>query len=72
MCTSEPIPTALVCSWEQHLLVRWIPQNLNETVSKKAQDFIDGIGVFGLLGIIAQPFCLLMRMTQHYTKLLFH
>jgi peptidoglycan/LPS O-acetylase OafA/YrhL len=35
------------------LAVRWIPQNLNETVSKKAQDFIDGIGVFGLLGIIA-------------------
>lgn len=35
------------------LAVRWIPQNLNETVSKKAQDFIDGIGVFGLLGIMA-------------------
>jgi peptidoglycan/LPS O-acetylase OafA/YrhL len=35
------------------LAVRWIPQNLNETVSRKAQDFIDGIGVFGLLGIIA-------------------
>lgn len=35
------------------LAVRWIPQNLNETVSRKAQDFIDGIGVFGFLGIIA-------------------
>ena len=35
------------------LAVSWIPQNLQETVSKKAQDFIDGIGVFGLLGIIA-------------------
>jgi peptidoglycan/LPS O-acetylase OafA/YrhL len=35
------------------LAVRWIPQNLNETVSRKAQDFIDGMGVFGLLGIIA-------------------
>jgi peptidoglycan/LPS O-acetylase OafA/YrhL len=35
------------------LAVRWIPQNLNETVSKKAQDFIDGIGLFGLVGIIA-------------------
>lgn len=35
------------------LAVRWIPQNLNETVSKKAQDFIDGIGIFGLLGLIA-------------------
>ena len=35
------------------LAVSWIPQNLQETVSKKAQDFIDGIGVVGLLGIIA-------------------
>jgi peptidoglycan/LPS O-acetylase OafA/YrhL len=35
------------------LAVSWIPQNLQETVSKKAQDFIDGIGVIGLLGIIA-------------------
>jgi peptidoglycan/LPS O-acetylase OafA/YrhL len=35
------------------LAVRWIPQNLQETVSRKAQDFIDGIGIFGFLGIIA-------------------
>ena len=35
------------------LAVSWIPQNLQETVTKKAQDFIDGIGVVGLLGIIA-------------------
>jgi peptidoglycan/LPS O-acetylase OafA/YrhL len=35
------------------LAVRWIPQNLNETVSRKAQDFIDGIGLFGLVGIIS-------------------
>ena len=35
------------------LAVSWIPQNLNLEVSKKAQDFIDGIGVFGLLGIVA-------------------
>jgi peptidoglycan/LPS O-acetylase OafA/YrhL len=35
------------------LAVRWIPQNLQETVTRKAQDFIDGIGVFGFLGIIA-------------------
>jgi len=35
------------------LAVRWIPQNLEETVSRKAQDFIDGIGIFGFLGIIA-------------------
>ena len=35
------------------LAVSWIPQNLQESVSRKAQDFIDGIGIFGLLGIIA-------------------
>lgn len=35
------------------LAVSWIPQNLQETVTRKAQDFIDGIGVIGFLGIIA-------------------
>ena len=35
------------------LAVRWIPQNLQETVTRKAQDFIDGIGIVGFLGIIA-------------------
>lgn len=35
------------------LAVSWIPQNLKENVSKRAQDFIDGIGVFGFIGIIA-------------------
>jgi peptidoglycan/LPS O-acetylase OafA/YrhL len=35
------------------LAVRWIPQNLQERVTRKAQDFIDGIGIFGFLGIIA-------------------
>jgi len=35
------------------LAVSWIPQNLQETVSRKAQDFIDGIGIVGFLGIIA-------------------
>jgi len=35
------------------LAVRWIPQNLQETVSRKAQDFIDGIGVIGFLGILS-------------------
>ena len=33
--------------------VSWIPQNLQETVTRKAQDFIDGIGIVGFLGIIA-------------------
>jgi peptidoglycan/LPS O-acetylase OafA/YrhL len=35
------------------LAVSWIPQNFTTNVSKKAQDFIDGIGVFGSIGIIA-------------------
>ena len=35
------------------LAVSWIPQNFKKDVSKKAQDFIDGIGVFGFLGILA-------------------
>ena len=35
------------------LAVSWIPQNFQETVSRRAQDFIDGIGVFGFLGILA-------------------
>lgn len=34
------------------LAVSWIPQNFKEEVSKRAQDFIDGIGVFGFLGIL--------------------
>ena len=35
------------------LAVNWIPQNFKQEVSRKAQDFIDGIGVFGFLGILA-------------------
>jgi len=35
------------------LAVSWIPKNFTINVSKKAQDFIDGIGVFGFIGIIA-------------------
>ena len=35
------------------LAVSWVPQNLQEKVSKKAQDFIDTLGVFGFLGLIA-------------------
>ncbi len=34
------------------LAVSWVPQNFKTEVSKKAQDFIDGIGVFGFLGIL--------------------
>jgi peptidoglycan/LPS O-acetylase OafA/YrhL len=35
------------------LAVSWIPQNLRTNVSQRAQDFIDGIGVIGLLGLLA-------------------
>ncbi|MTB08672.1 MAG: acyltransferase family protein, partial [Actinobacteria bacterium] len=35
------------------LAVSWIPQNLKENVEKRAQDFIDGIGIFGFIGMIA-------------------
>lgn len=35
------------------LAVSWIPQNLKEDVEKRAQDFIDGIGIFGFIGMIA-------------------
>lgn len=35
------------------LAVSWIPQNLKLQVDRRAQDFIDGIGVIGFVGIIA-------------------
>ena len=35
------------------LAVSWVPQNIKAQVDKRAQDFIDGIGVFGFLGLIA-------------------
>lgn len=34
------------------LAVSWIPQNFKSVVSNKAQNFIDFIGVFGLVGIL--------------------
>jgi len=34
------------------LAVSWIPQNFKSEVSKRAQNFIDFIGVFGLVGIL--------------------
>ena len=35
------------------LAVSWIPQNLSANIEKRAQDVIDGIGVVGLIGLIA-------------------
>jgi peptidoglycan/LPS O-acetylase OafA/YrhL len=34
------------------LAVSWAPMNFETSVSKKAQDFIDGIGIFGFVGIL--------------------
>ena len=38
------------------LAVSWIPQNLSPNIEKRAQDFIDFVGVFGLLGLLASFF----------------
>ena len=35
------------------LAVSWQPQNLTREISKRAQDFIDLIGVFGFLGLLS-------------------
>ena len=35
------------------LAVSWVPQNLSSKISQRAQDFVDGIGVFGLLGLLS-------------------
>lgn len=34
------------------LAVSWAPQNLQEQVNRRAQDFIDGIGVIGFVGLL--------------------
>ena len=34
------------------LAVSWIPRNLSRNISQRAQDFIDGIGVFGFIGLL--------------------
>ena len=35
------------------LAVSWIPQNFTVNVTKQAQNFIDGVGVFGFIGILS-------------------
>lgn len=35
------------------LAVSWIPQNLSPIISQRAQDFVDGIGVLGLIGLLS-------------------
>jgi peptidoglycan/LPS O-acetylase OafA/YrhL len=34
------------------LAVSWIPRNLTRNISQRAQDFIDGVGVFGFIGLL--------------------
>jgi peptidoglycan/LPS O-acetylase OafA/YrhL len=34
------------------LAVSWIPQNLSPVISQRAQDFVDGIGVIGFIGLL--------------------
>lgn len=34
------------------LAVSWIPRNLTKDISQRAQDFIDGIGVIGFIGLL--------------------
>jgi len=38
------------------LAVSWIPQNFRVEISRKGQNFIDGIGIFGFIGILATFF----------------
>ncbi len=38
------------------LAVSWVPANLNKNISERAQDFVDGIGVVGLLGLLCTFF----------------
>ncbi len=35
------------------LAVSWVPQNLTRNISDRAQDFVDGIGVIGFLGLLS-------------------
>jgi len=38
------------------LAVSWVPANLRKNISDRAQDFVDGVGVFGLLGLLCTFF----------------
>ena len=45
------------------LAVSWIPRNLSPKISQRAQDFIDGIGVFGFIGLL----CIFLFIDQSNT-----
>jgi len=47
------------------LAVSWIPRNLTRNISQRAQDFIDGIGVFGFIGLL----CIFLFIDQENATL---
>ena len=47
------------------LAVSWIPRNLTPNISQRAQDFIDGIGVFGFIGLL----CIFLFIDQENATL---
>lgn len=47
------------------LAVSWIPRNLSPNISQRAQDFIDGIGVFGFIGLL----CIFLFIDQSSSTL---
>jgi peptidoglycan/LPS O-acetylase OafA/YrhL len=47
------------------LAVSWIPRNLTQNISQRAQDFVDGIGVFGFIGLL----CIFLFIDQENATL---
>jgi peptidoglycan/LPS O-acetylase OafA/YrhL len=47
------------------LAVSWIPRNLTPNISQRAQDFVDGIGVFGFIGLL----CIFLFIDQENATL---
>ena len=47
------------------LAVSWIPRNLTPNISQRAQDFIDGIGTFGFIGLL----CIFLFIEEANTTL---
>ena len=47
------------------LAVSWIPRNLTPNISQRAQDFVDGIGVFGFIGLL----CIFLFIDQENVTL---
>ncbi len=52
------------------LAVSWVPGNLSANISQRAQDFVDFIGVFGLIGLLS-TFLFINESTPTLYKLAF-